>query len=87
MHQDELAKNAALVSLDLTRHLLNVLIAKDVLSATEATNVLTRCRAQLDQSGRTNMVKVLDLYFKPEIENQSWIQRDALYRGDPEGTA
>lgn len=87
MTNEDLAKNAALVSLDLMRQLLQALIVKDVLTAEEATLLVARTRDQAASGGRSEMVRVIEAYFGPELTGQAWIQRDALFRSRPEGQA
>lgn len=86
MTENELSKSAAFAALDISRQLLQVLIAKGLLSAEEATFVVNRSHKQAAESGRDNIAKVIELFFGSEMKG-SWIQRDALYRGDPDGSA
>lgn len=86
MTEHELSKSAALAALDISRQLLQVLIAKDVLTAKEATFVVQRSRDQASQAGRTNIAEIIEVYFGSELKG-SWVQRDSLYRADPTGSA
>lgn len=86
MTEGELTKSAAFAALDITRQLLQVLIAKDLLTAAEATFVIERSYRQVKDAGRANIAQVIELYFGPELKG-SWVQRDDLHRKDPSGSA
>lgn len=86
MTENELSKSAALAALDINRQLLQLLLAKGLLSAEEATLVISRSHKQAAEGGRDNIAQVIGLYFGPELKG-SWIQRDGLLRADPEGSA
>ena len=87
MTDQELTWSMALVAMDLQRQVLLLLMAKGVISATEATHLLRRTRAQCAEAGKANAVFVIDTYFNEEINKNSWVQRDKLATGEPEGSA
>ena len=87
MTDQEFTRNISYVALEMQRQVLQALIIKGVMSAAEATHLLQRTRDQLAEAGRANAVLVIDTYFSEELHKRSWVQRDKLATGEPEGSA